>query len=105
MGIIRKSLAVSTLGGVKYTSKREATTKNASAQARLAKAETKLIKAQTAQLRVQTPAKPGFLDRLALASGTKWFYGTAPGGWKCDHRHPSLESATECGRAHIRGES
>ena len=104
MGLIRKSLAVSTLGGVKYTSKREAQTKNASAQARLAKAETKHAKAQTAQLRAQTPAKPGLMDRLALASGTKWFYGTAP-GWKCDHRHPSLEAATECGRAHIRGES
>jgi protein involved in temperature-dependent protein secretion len=66
MGIIRKSLAVSTLGGIKYTSKREATTKNASAQARLAKAETKAVKAQG-----KTDAGAQRQARVD-ATGTKW---------------------------------
>jgi len=43
MGLIRKALSVSSLGGVKYTSKREAQTKQALA-------ETKLVNAQRRQL-------------------------------------------------------
>lgn len=39
MGIIRKALSVSTLGGVKYTSRREAETKERIANARLANAQ------------------------------------------------------------------
>jgi hypothetical protein len=39
MGLIRKALSVSTLGGVKYTSRREAETKERLANARLAKAQ------------------------------------------------------------------
>ena len=46
MGLIRKTLSVSTVGGVKYTSRREAQTKAASAQARAANQETKQLKAQ-----------------------------------------------------------
>lgn len=46
MGMIRKTLSVSTLGLVKYTSKREALTKQASAQARLARAETRAVRRQ-----------------------------------------------------------
>ena len=41
MGLIRKAMSVSTGGGVKYTSKREAETKAHIANARLAKAQTK----------------------------------------------------------------
>lgn len=39
MGLIRKALSVSTLGGVKYTSRREAETKERIANARLANAQ------------------------------------------------------------------
>jgi len=46
MGLIRKLASASTLGGVKYTSKREAETKAAHAQARTATEEAKLAKAQ-----------------------------------------------------------
>ena len=44
MGLIRKAASVSTLGGVKYTSRREAATKASLAAARLAKAEEKQVK-------------------------------------------------------------
>jgi hypothetical protein len=46
MGLIRKLTSVSTLGGVKYTSRREAQTKAAAAQARASDEEAKLLKAQ-----------------------------------------------------------
>ena len=46
MGLMRKAASLSTLGGVKYTSKREAQTKAAVAQARAADEEAKLLKAQ-----------------------------------------------------------
>lgn len=46
MGLIRKAASLSTLGGVKYTSKREAQTKAAAAQGKLARAETKLARNQ-----------------------------------------------------------
>jgi len=49
MGLIRKAMSVSTLGGVKYTSRREAQTKAASAQARAAREEAKLARAQRKQ--------------------------------------------------------
>jgi hypothetical protein len=39
MGLIRKTASLSTFGGVKYTSRREAQTKEALAQAKLAKEE------------------------------------------------------------------
>jgi hypothetical protein len=55
MGLIRKAASMSTLGGVKYTSRREAQTKEAIANARLARtqneefaANAKLAKAQAA---------------------------------------------------------
>jgi hypothetical protein len=54
MGLIRKAASLSTLGGVKYTSKREAQTKAAAAQAREADEEAKLLKAQ----RKAQPAQP-----------------------------------------------
>jgi hypothetical protein len=55
MGIMRKLASASTLGAVKYTSRREALTKAAAAQGRAADQEAKLLKAQrkatpTAQL-------------------------------------------------------
>ena len=49
MGLLRKTMSVSTLGGVKYTSRREAQTKAASAQARAAREEAKLARAQRRQ--------------------------------------------------------
>lgn len=45
MGLIRKTMAVSTLGAVKYTSRREAQTKEAIANARLANAQAEAIRA------------------------------------------------------------
>jgi hypothetical protein len=44
MGLIRKSLSVSTLGAVKYTSRREAETKQRIAEARFAKEQAKLAR-------------------------------------------------------------
>jgi hypothetical protein len=49
VGLLRKTMSVSTLGGVKYTSRREAQTKAASAQARAANEEAKLARAQRKQ--------------------------------------------------------
>jgi hypothetical protein len=46
MGLIRKAASLSTLGGVKYTSRREAQTKAAAAQAREADEAAKLLRAQ-----------------------------------------------------------
>jgi hypothetical protein len=48
MGLIRKMASASTLGGVKYTSRREAQTKAALEQARLAKAERRALKGEHA---------------------------------------------------------
>jgi hypothetical protein len=47
VGLIRKTLAVSTLGAVKYTSRREAQTKAAIAEARLANAQAEAVRAQS----------------------------------------------------------
>jgi hypothetical protein len=58
MGLIRKTASLSTLGGVKYTSRREAQTKAALAQAKLAKAERKAVEHEDAQ------------DRPAMAQPT-----------------------------------
>lgn len=44
MGLIRKTMAVSTLGAVKYTSRREAQTKEAIANARLANAQAEAVR-------------------------------------------------------------
>lgn len=44
MGLIRKMVSVSTLGAVKYTSKREAQTKAALEEAKLARAQRKALK-------------------------------------------------------------
>jgi hypothetical protein len=44
MGLIRKAASASTLGGVKYTSRREAETKERIANARLANAQAKQVK-------------------------------------------------------------
>jgi hypothetical protein len=137
LGLIRKATSLSTLGGVKYTSKREAQTMNASAQARLARAETTAVKAQGKQARPAADTQQwddilaaivagevsyadlGRLQKLAMPIGyqirckaaacraatPKWWFGTAPGGWKCEHRHGTPEEAIECGNRHIRGES
>lgn len=51
MGLIRKAMSASTLGGVKYTSRREAQTKAAIATARLANAQTEAIRADAAEAR------------------------------------------------------
>ena len=51
MGLIRKLASVSTLGGIKYTSRREAQTKAALAEARRAAAETKREKAEARAIR------------------------------------------------------
>jgi hypothetical protein len=45
MGLIRKAASLSTLGAVKYTSRREAETKAASAEARLANEQARTAKA------------------------------------------------------------
>ena len=66
MGLMRKMTSVSTGGAVKFTSKREAQTKNASAQARLAKAETKALKGQA-----QADAAEQRQARVD-ATGTRW---------------------------------
>lgn len=50
MGLIRKMPSISTLDGVKYTSKREAQIKAAHPQAKLARAETKLVKVRAEEL-------------------------------------------------------
>jgi len=55
MGLIRKMTSVSTLGGVKYTSKREAQTKAAAAEGRAAREEAKLLKAQRRALKTTAP--------------------------------------------------
>ena len=67
MGLMRKMTSVSTGGAVKFTSKREAQTKNASAQARLAKAETKALKGQ-AQAASAADQRHARVD----ATGTRW---------------------------------
>jgi hypothetical protein len=46
MGVIRKAASISTLGGVKYTSRREAQTKAALAQAKVAKEEAKRLRSE-----------------------------------------------------------
>lgn len=53
MGLIRKAASLSTLGGVKYTSRREAQTKAASTQAKAAREEAKLLKAQRKAVEVE----------------------------------------------------
>lgn len=44
MGLIRKTASVSTLGLVKYTSRREAQTRQALAEAKLARAQAKAVR-------------------------------------------------------------
>ena len=63
MGLLRKATSVSTLGGVKYTSKREAATKASLAEARLADAQAKQVKKQGQQARQQD---------AAAAAAAKW---------------------------------
>ena len=55
MGLLRKMTSVSTLGGVKYTSKREAQTKAAAAEGRAAREEAKLLRAQRRALKTTAP--------------------------------------------------
>lgn len=56
MGLIRKTVSVATFGAVKFTSRREADTKNALAQARLAREQASQIKKQAAE--PPAPAPP-----------------------------------------------
>jgi hypothetical protein len=46
MGLIRKTASLSTLGAVKYTSRREAQTKAALEEAKLAKAQRRALEAE-----------------------------------------------------------
>jgi hypothetical protein len=56
MGLIRKAASLSTLGGVKYTSRREAQTKAAHAQARAATAQAKAAREEAKLLKAQRKA-------------------------------------------------
>jgi hypothetical protein len=64
MGLFRKAVSVSTLGAVKYTSRREAQTKQALAEAKYARAQEKLTRAETraareaVRAREAAPAQP-----------------------------------------------
>lgn len=80
MGLIRKAASVSTLGGVKYTSRREAETKERIANARLANAQAGAVRG--------VPATAGvpFEQRVA------------------DRRDASEVLAVEHVDAHLRGE-
>jgi hypothetical protein len=67
MGLIRKLTSVSTSGAVKYTSRREAQTKAASAEARLANEQAKSAKAsrkaeEQAAAQEQAEGKPWYLQ-------------------------------------------
>jgi hypothetical protein len=68
MGLIRKTASLSTLGGVKYTSRREAQTKAALAQAKLAKAVTHERRAEGAERRVA-----GAEQREQAAEALPWY--------------------------------
>jgi uncharacterized membrane protein YebE (DUF533 family) len=68
MGLIRKAASMSTLGGVKYTSRREAQTKAAAAQGRAAREEVKLLKAQRKAADQQPrEAQPWYCQRTLSA--------------------------------------
>ena len=70
MGLIRKTTSIATLGGVKYTSRREAQTKAAAAEGKAARQEAKLLKAQR-----KAQQGGGAADRLAErneATLAKW---------------------------------
>jgi len=102
---MRKMASVSTLGAVKYTSRREAQTKAAAAQARLARAETRAArvdrrtaaadavpatggealaeiraagKAQREEIRATAAAKRGVRQDAAAAHIDAYFDGTLP---------------------------
>ena len=71
MGLIRKAASISTLGGVKYTSRREAQTKAAHAQGKQARQEAKLAKAERKALGTGTEAQAG---------QDKWYEQKTAGG-------------------------
>ena len=58
MGLIRKMASVSTLGGVKYTSRREAETKERLANARLARTQAQQAKPSRAEKWEPSPRRP-----------------------------------------------
>lgn len=68
MGLIRKIASASTLGGVKYTSRREAETKERLANARVARIEVKIAQQELASARVQA-ALDGTLAAWRLNTG------------------------------------
>jgi hypothetical protein len=74
MGLIRKAASVSTLGGVKFTSRREAQTKAAHAQGKQARQEAKLAKAERKALGAETEAQ------AAQAGQDKWYEQKTVGG-------------------------
>lgn len=84
MGLIRKMMSVSTAGGVKYTSKREAQTKQAIAEARLLKAQTEAI---TGTATEQTEA-------LAIEHVDAYLRGSYP-KWRLTVRERVLLRAAE----------
>jgi hypothetical protein len=67
MGIMRKLTSASTLGAVKYTSRREAQTKAAAAQGRAADQEAKLLKAQRKATPKAQPAASQQWDEVLAA--------------------------------------
>ena len=70
MGLIRKAVSVSTLGGVKYTSRREAQTKAALEEA-------KLLKAQRRQLGKEAQAEAA---QAEAAQEQPWYAQKTTGG-------------------------
>jgi multidrug resistance efflux pump len=69
MGLLRKTASLSTLGAVKYTSRREAQTKAASAQARVAREEVKQLKAQRKQ---ETDQRKQETDQRKQETDQRW---------------------------------
>ena len=83
MGLLRKTASVSTLGGVKYSSRREAQTKAAHAQARAADAEARLLREQAKTAKAERKNTAG---QAAPASDAPWY------------RQPTLSAAIKAKR-------
>jgi hypothetical protein len=73
VGLIRKAVSVSTLGGVKYTSRREAQTKAALEEA-------KLLKARRRQEAAQAKAAQAEAAQAEAAQEQPWYAQKTTGG-------------------------
>jgi seryl-tRNA synthetase len=79
MGLIRKTASLSTLGAVKYTSRREAQTKAALEDARMVKAQRRALDAQAKLAEAQRKALSGRIgaaeaeQREQAAEGQPWY--------------------------------